>query len=157
MGDKIMYPLFGAGVIKDIEEKEVLGEEQLYCVLNMLLGEMNMMIPVNQMEKRGIRKVVDVATMESALQHLYEGESDLTIPWNQRYRINMDKMKSGDLYQETEVIRDLTRISKSRSLGTGEKKMLDDATKILISELALVKGIEQEQAADLFQDVVLQG
>ncbi|PTX52202.1 CarD family transcriptional regulator [Melghirimyces profundicolus] len=157
VGDKVVYPLFGAGVIEAIEEKEILGEKQLYYILKMSLGKMEMMIPSVKMEQSGVRQVVDEETMEEVLDLLHDGESDSTIAWNQRYRINMDKMKSGDIYKGSEVIRDLIRINKQKPLGTGEKKMLDDAMQIMVSELALVKGIGEKEALDLLNQVVYQG
>ncbi|SMO40737.1 CarD family transcriptional regulator [Melghirimyces algeriensis] len=153
-GEKIVYPLFGAGVIQSIDEKEILGKKQLYYILKMSIGNMEIMIPLDKMELLGIRKVVDTNTMEDVLFLINEGEVDASVAWNQRYRANMEKMKTGDIFKGTEVIRDLTQINRQRTLGAGEKKMLDDAMQILASELALVKDIGEEKASDLLNQVI---
>jgi CarD family transcriptional regulator len=154
IGDKIFYPNHGAGVINAIEEKEFLGEKHLYYVLNMFLRELQIMVPVNKMSNLGIRKVVDLDIMENVLAMLQDGEPDLTVNSTQRYRINMDKIMSGDIYEGAEVIRDLTCISRKKVLGSGDKMMLDNAQKLLLSELVLVKGISTEQASHLLHQAI---
>lgn len=151
IGDKIFYPIHGAGIIEAIEEKEYLGEKHLYCVLNMLLRELQIMVPVEKMSALGVRQVVDLDIMEDVLAVFNDGEPDLTVNAAQRYKINMDKMKRGDIYEGSEVIRDLLLISKKKVLGTGDKMMLDNAKQMLISELELVKGIATKQASDLLK------
>ncbi|TCS93585.1 CarD family transcriptional regulator [Hazenella coriacea] len=157
IGDKVVYPLHGAGVIQDIEEKEILGKKQYYYILKMAtepMGKLQIMIPIEKSEEVGIRQVVDLETMEDVLYTLHDDETDSSTTWNQRYRINADKMKSGDIYKGTEVIRDLARLNKVKPLGTGEKKMLDNALQILISELVLVKGIGEEQATAFLDKII---
>jgi CarD family transcriptional regulator len=152
IGDKIVYPMHGAGVIEAIEEKEILGEKRLYYVMN--FRNMQVMFPIGKTSNIGIRQVVDSDILENVLTIFNHGESDPTPNQNQRYRINMKKMMSGDIYEGAQVIRDLIRIGKKRVLATGDKKMLDNAQQILISELVLVKGIAEEQAANLLNQVI---
>ncbi len=154
IGDKIFYPIHGAGVIEAIEEKEFLGEKHLYYVLSMLLRELHIMVPVEKMSALGIRQVVDVDIMENVLAMFNVGEPDLTANAVQRQRIHMEKMKSGDIYEGAEVIRDLLYIAKKKALGTGDKMMLDNAQQLFISELVLVKGIPAEHASDLLHQVI---
>jgi len=154
IGDKIFYPIHGAGVIEAIEEKDFLGVKQLYYVMNMHLRNMQIMIPLGKTADLGIRQVVDLDILENVLTFFNQGQPDLTIKSNQRYRINMDKMKSGDIYEGAEVIRDLVCMSKKKILGTGDKMMLDNAKQILISELMLVKGIATEQASDILDRAI---
>jgi CarD family transcriptional regulator len=146
--------MHGAGVIETIEEKEILGRKQLYYVMQMPVGEVKIMLPVNRVSSVGVRKVVSASIMDRVLLLFNEEESDFSVAWNQRYRLNMEKIKSGDVYKGAEVIRDLTRICKQRSLGTGDKKLLDDAKRILVSELAMVKDLTEEQAASILDEVV---
>ncbi len=152
IGEKIVYPMHGAGVINAIEEKEVLGEKHLYCVLS--IRNMQVMFPMGKSSDIGVRQIVDSDIMENVLSIFNDGESDSTLNSNQRYRSNMNKMKSGDIYEGAQVIRDLVRIGKKKALATGDKMMLDNARHILVSELVLVKGIAQEQAVDLLDQAI---
>ncbi|CEH29148.1 CarD-like protein [Aneurinibacillus migulanus] len=149
VGDKIVYPMHGAGVIEAVEEKEILGEKQQYYIINMPIGNMQVMVPVEKVSPLGIRLVVDMFTMENVLFVFHHGESDALLPWGQRYRINTDKMRTGDVHEGAEVVRDLMRRSQEKALNTSEKRMLDSAKQILISELVLVKGVTENQANDL--------
>jgi CarD family transcriptional regulator len=152
IGDKIVYPMHGAGVIEAFEEKEILGEKQFYYVMN--IRNMQVMVPRGKASGLGIRQVVDLGILENVLKGFNLEESDTTLNHNQRYRINMNKMKSGNIYEGAQVIRDLMRIGKKKTIGTGDKMMLDNARQILISELVLVKGIDQEQAVDLLNQFI---
>ncbi len=154
IGDKIVYPMHGAGVIEAIEEREVLGEKQQYYVMKMPVGNMQVMIPLQKVSNLGIREVIDLEALETVLTILSEEETDLSISWNRRFRKNMDKMKTGDIYEVARVVRDLMRREREKGLSTGERKMLDNARQILISELVLVKEIDQEQATHLLDEVV---
>lgn len=150
IGDKIVYPMHGAGVIEAIEEKEILGVKQLYYVINIR----NMRVMFLKGYKIGIRPIVDLDILEDLFANFNEGISDSTLNPNQRYRSNLNKMRSGDIYQGAQVIRDLTNMGKKRALASGDKAMLDNAQQILISELILVKGIAQEQAVNLLNEVI---
>lgn len=149
IGDKIVYPMHGAGVIKAIEEKEFLGGKQQYYVINMVIGNMQLMVPVEKESALGIRSVIDMITMEDVLFVFHHGETDTSLPWGQRYRVNMDKIRTGNTNEGAEVVRDLTRRQQEKMLNTSEKRMLENAREILISELALVKGITSNQAKKL--------
>jgi CarD family transcriptional regulator len=152
IGDKVVYPLHGAGVIHAIEEKEVLGKKETYYVIEMVMGKVLIMVPITKSEELGLRAVVDADEMNRILESLHKEETHPTTAWNQRYRINMTKMKSGDLHQGIEVIRDLIQLSRHKTLGVEEKKMLDNAMQILISELSLVRDIGKEQATLLLDE-----
>jgi CarD family transcriptional regulator len=155
VGDKVVYPMHGAGVIKAIEEKEILGKKQLYYIIEMPIGNMQVMVPMDKASTLGIRPTVDMSTLENALLIFQHEEWDCSLPWSQRYRINMDKIKTGNLQEEIEVIRDLLHRNKEKVLNTSEKKLLDDARKFVISELALVKGCTKNQATDLLDQETL--
>lgn len=150
IGDKVLYPMHGAGIIEAIEEKEILGNKQLYCVMN--IRNMQVMFPMESAKR--IRPIVDLDILEDVFKSFHDGEQDSTLKPNQRYRSNMNKMRSGDIYQGAEVIRDLVLMGKKRTLATGDKAMLDNGFQILLSELVLVKGIDQEEAVDLLNGVI---
>ncbi|SFC89299.1 transcriptional regulator, CarD family [Bacillus sp. 491mf] len=154
IGDKIVYPMHGAGVIEAIEEKEILGEKQKYYVIRIPISNMEVMIPMKKMIQARIRLIADMLTLENVLLIFQYGESDHSLSWKQRYTQNMEKMKTGEIQEGAEVVRDLIRRNKVRALNTSEKQMLDNAQKILISELSLIKGITENQAIDLLNTKV---
>jgi CarD family transcriptional regulator len=152
VGDKIVYPMHGAGVIKSIEEKEVLGKTQQYYIIKMPINNMEVMVPIGKISNLGIRLVVDTRTLENVFLTFNDEELDTSIPWKQRHRINMEKMKTGEIQEGAEVVRDLTRRSKDKALNTSERQMLNDAQRILISELVLIKGLTENQASVLLNN-----
>jgi CarD family transcriptional regulator len=154
IGDKVVYPLHGAGVIESIEEKEILGERQKYYIMKMPIGDMKVMVPMKSVESIGLREVVDEETVSRVLERLKSRDCGTTANWNRRYRANMDKMRSGDIYQVADVVRSLMLRDREKGLSTGERKMLDNARQILISELVLAKGIDEEQASNLLDELV---
>lgn len=157
VGDKILYPMYGAGVIDSIEEKEVLGVKGQYYLLNIPHVNMEIMIPLGKTDDLGIRQVVDNEVIEDVLHALYQGDTDpIMFENNTRYYrdINRKKIKSGDIYKASEIIRDLMRKSKRHKLGTEDNTMLNNARQIMTSEIMQVKGIELEKAVELLNEVV---
>ena len=127
IGDKIFYPMHGAGVIEAIEEKEILGEKQLYYVMDIPLRNMQAMIPLVKTEDLGIRQVVDSEMIEKVFTNFQPVVTDPISNPILRHRSNISKMKSGDIFQEAQVICDLTRMGKKKPLGAGDKILLNDA------------------------------
>jgi CarD family transcriptional regulator len=154
IGDKIFYPMQGGCIILAIEEREILGETQLYYMMNIVHRNMQVSIPVDKIEQLGIRPIVNSDELENVLTTFHDGETDTSCRDNQRYRRDIIKLKSGDIYEGAEVIRDLIRISNKKKLGITDKNMLDNARQILISEVVLVKDIPLEQASDLLDQVI---
>ncbi|TCP62085.1 CarD family transcriptional regulator [Baia soyae] len=157
VGDRCVYPLHGVFSVEAIEEREFLGGSQLYYILEETVKSLNgmcLMIPFKMKSEKKVRLIVDTATMKHVLLTLFSHETDQSISWRERCRINTDKMGSGDIYQETEVIRDLTRLNEIKKLGMAEKDMLQKAIHTLMSELALVNNINEEQARDLLQRTI---
>ena len=154
VGDKIFYPAQGGGIIQTIEEKEVLGQTQLYYIVQIIHRNMQVMVPIDKIEKLGIRPVVNPQQLDNLFSTFHNGESDTSGNDNQRQRRNMTKIKSGDIYEGAEVIRDLMRISSKKKLGMTDKNMLDTARQILISEVVLVKDIPQDQASELIDSLI---
>ena len=138
VGDKIVYPMHGAGTIDAIEEKNILGENQSYYVIKMP-GEVKVMVPTDRAEQIGVRNVIGKEEAEKVISILGEDETEMSQNWNKRYRDNMEKMKSGDIYQVADVVRNLSFKQKEKGLSTGEKKMLLNAKQILVSELVLAE------------------
>ena len=145
IGDNIVYPMHGAGIIKAIEEKEISGEKQQYYVIKMSISNMQVMIPTGKILSSSIRPVTDIIALKHIIHIFQHGESDRLLPWKQRYKVNTDKIKTGKIQECAEVVRDLMRMKKEKALNTSEKKMLDNAHEFLISELGLIKGITENQ------------
>lgn len=149
IGDKVVYPMHGAGVIESIEEKEVLGEKRQYYILQLPVGDMKVMIPINNGEGVGLREVIDWEGVERVLHILRQQCSAMSPNWNRRYRANLEKIKSGNIYEVAEVVRNLVKRDREKGLSSGERKMLENARQILISELVLATELEEEKAQSL--------
>jgi CarD family transcriptional regulator len=145
LGDKVVYPMHGAGVIETMESREILGEIKNYYVLKMPIGEMKLMIPVDNVNNIGLRNIVDKQTVEEVYKVLRQKAEINESNWNKRYRDNMAKMKTGDIFEVAEVVRDLTYRDREKGLSTGEKKMLVSAKQMLISEITLSTGMGTEE------------
>lgn len=150
VGDKIVYPMHGAGTIDSIEEKDILGEKQSYYILRMP-GGVKVMIPTAKAEEVGVRNVIDKSSADRVISVLEQNETDMDKNWNKRYRDNMDKMKSGDIYEVADVVRNLSFKQKEKGLSTGEKKMLNNAKQILVSELVLAEHASQEEVEEIVE------
>ena len=144
VGDKIVYPMHGAGTIHAIEKKNILNEEQDYYIISMP-GEVKVMVPTQKAEEIGVRSIIDKSDVSKVLNILEEDETEMSDNWNKRYRDNMDKMKSGDIYEVADVVRNLSFKQKEKGLSTGEKKMLNNAKQILVSELVLAEHVSQAE------------
>ncbi|WP_131848639.1 CarD family transcriptional regulator [Baia soyae] len=154
IGDKVVYPMHGAGIIESIEEREILGERKQYYVMRMPIGDLKVMVPLQSINSIGLREVVDESTVDQVLDRMKNFEEEETTSWNRRFRANMDKMKSGDIYEVAEVVRSLMFRDEEKGLSTGEKKMLDNARQILISELALARDLQAEQVFELIDEII---
>ncbi len=153
VGDKIVYPMHGAGTIDSIEEKDILGEKQSYYILKMP-GEVKVMIPTERAEEVGVRNIIDKSSAEKVFNVLSQNETDMEKNWNKRYRDNMDKMKSGDIYEVADVVRNLSFKQKEKGLSTGEKKMLNNAKQILVSELVLAEHASQDEVEEIVDNKI---
>ena len=143
IGDKVVYPMHGAGVIESIEEREVLGEKRKYYVMNLPVGNMKLFIPLNNVENLGLRQVISPARIKDVLEVLQTKDTTTTLAWNRRYRANLEKIKSGNIFEVANVVRSLAQRDNEKGLSTGEKKMYENACQILISELVLTEGTEE--------------
>ncbi|HHW44803.1 MAG: CarD family transcriptional regulator [Thermoanaerobacteraceae bacterium] len=149
IGDKVVYPMHGAGIIEAIEEKEVLGEKRQYYILRLPVGDMKVMIPIANCREVGLREVIDGAGVQKVMHILREKGKPMSSNWNRRYRANLEKIRTGDIYEVAEVVRNLIKRDKEKGLSSGERKMLENARQILISELALATELEEEKAQSM--------
>lgn len=154
IGDKVVYPMHGAGTIEDVELKEILGEERKYFIMKMPIGEMKVMIPIDNMVEVGVREIISKEEMEEVITILKGDQSKMPQNWNRRFRLNMDKIKSGDIHEIAAVVRNLMILDNEKGLSTGERKMLNDAKQMLISEMVLVYDITLEETEKLIAESV---
>ncbi len=153
IGDKVVYPVHGAGVIEGIEKREVLGQVRSYYVLLLPINNMKVLVPTESVEEIGIRNIVDRERVEQVLAILGQQKEEEGEKWNRRYRMNMDKLKSGDICAVAEVVRNLTRRDMSKGLSGSEKKLLEQARDILVSELILVQNAKAEQILTQIEEI----
>ena len=149
IGDKVAYPMHGAGLIENIEERLILGEKRDYYILHIKRGNMQILIPVIGAEKTGLRSIVGEQCISDVLKVLASESTPMDENWNRRNRDNMEKLKTGDLSEVAGVIRNLVRVDREKKLSTGEKKLLNTARQILASEMVMVLNITEDAALDM--------
>lgn len=156
IGDKVVYPMQGAGVVESIEVKEILGESRKYYILRLPINDLEVMVPVDNAEELGVRYIFDKDKMDEVLELLGTYE-DVDVPknWNRRYRFNMDRIKSGDIFDVAKVLRSLQRLDNVKNLSTGERKLLNGAKQIIVSEMVLVYNKSLDEINNLIEERIL--
>lgn len=154
IGDSVVYPTHGAGVIEGIEQKEVLGKMQSYYVMHIPIGDMRVMVPMENAAEIGVRDVIDKETAEKVLESFRTSEMDIIQNWSKRFRDNMEKIKSGDLYEVCAVIKSLMLRDRQKGLSTGERKMLSNAKQILISEIVVAMQTSRDHIEDKLNEML---
>ena len=148
IGDKVVHPMHGAGIVESIVQKKVNGVMRDYYVLKLPVRAMVVMIPTENSEEIGVRPIVDREQADRVLEEIGSLQVEMTQNWNRRYRENMERLKSGDLFQVACVVKGLMLRDVDRGLSTGERKMLHSAKQILISEVVLVEGTDDYPAVE---------
>ena len=154
VGDKVVYPHHGAGTVVKKESRVVLGEEREYLTIQILHNDMTVNVPTDNAEKVGLRWVIDEEMVELVLVALTGGGTAMPKNWNRRFKHNRDKMKTGDIFELAEVVRNLSLRDQEKGLSTGEKQMFVKAKKILASELMYAKGLDEEAAGVWLNEVL---
>ncbi len=145
VGDKIVHPMHGAGVVDSIVTKKVNGVVRDYYIMKLPVGGMLVMIPTEHSDEIGVRAIVDPEQADRVLEAIPSIQIDCDPNWNRRYRENMARLKSGDLLEVARVIKTLKRRDEEKGLSTGERKMLHSAKQILISEVVLAQSTSYEE------------
>ena len=135
VGDKVVYPMHGAGVIAGIEKCEVLGEGKSYYVLQMPLGNMKVMIPTDNVDNIGLRDIISEDKVGEVKDVLEDKPEKASGSWNRRFHANLDRMKTGNICDVAAVARNLILQDRQRKVSSGERRLMDLARQILISEL----------------------
>lgn len=154
VGDKIIYPMYGAGVIDDIEEKDRDNKQEKYYIINIPNGNMRISIMARKSEPVGLRSILGQEEIAKALRDLADYVPVSSENWNQRYKDNLDKIKTGKLDMVAEVVKCLLGREKIRGLSSVEKKMLNTAKQIVLSEIIFSYNIDTEKAEELLANSV---
>ena len=154
VGAKVVYPHHGAGTVVKKESREVLGQKREYLTIRILHNDMTVQVPADNAEAVGLRPVIDEKMVEVVVKALKGGGTQMPKNWNRRFKHNRDKMKTGDVLELAEVVRNLSLRDHEKGLSTGEKQMFVKAKKILASELMYAKGMDAEEAAEWLEGVL---
>lgn len=154
VGDKVVYPHHGAAIIQGLEEKELYGEKRKYYVLTLAYGDLTLMVPADNTEGVGIRQIIPKGELEKVFKVLRAKECRMPTNWSRRFKTHVEKLRSGDIYQVAEVVRNLARREKEKGLSAGEKRMLTKARQILLSELTFAAGVNEEEAGRMLDKVL---
>ncbi len=151
VGDRIVYPMYGAGIITEIVEKDFLGEMRMYYSVSLPYCRMEASVPVDNCEKLGVRPVIDPVRIDEVIVELKKPSEPMNPNWNKRYRENTERMQTGDILEVAAVVRNLVRTDRQKPLSTGEKKLLSTAKQILESELIYAGGYTMEEADEMVE------
>jgi len=154
VGDKVVYPHHGAGTVVKKEQREVLGAKRDYLTIKILHNDMTVNVPCENAEAVGLRRVIDEVMVEKVLKALQGSGTVMPKNWNRRFKHNRDKMKTGDIFELAEVVRNLSLRDHEKGLSTGEKQMFVKAKKILASELMYAKAMDEDEAGLWLDDVL---
>ena len=144
IGDKVVHPMHGAGIVDSIVQKKVNGVMREYYVLKLPVRAMVVMVPTENCEEIGVRPIVDREQADGVLAAIPDIQVEMTQNWNRRYRENMERIKSGDLFEVARVVKGLMLRDVQKGLSTGERKMLHSAKQILISEIVMCQSSSYE-------------
>ncbi len=148
VGDKVVYPHHGAAIIEGKEKRAFDGKKTDYFVLRITYGDLKVSIPVDKADEIGLREVINDEEVEEVFAVLRKKEARMPTNWSRRYKNHVEKLKSGDIYQVAEVVLNLSIRDKDKGLSAGEKRMLQKARQILVSELTFAIGVSEEEAEE---------
>ena len=145
-GETVVHPEHGAAVIEDLCIREFQGEKREYLKIRVVHGDLTVNVPVTSAKEVGLRKVVSKQQAKKVLRVLEEDESSMAANWSRRFKNNIEKLRSGDIFQVAEVVRNLSIRERDKGLSAGEKRMVVKARQILTSELMFANGVTEEEA-----------
>jgi CarD family transcriptional regulator len=154
VGDKVVYPHHGAATIEKREKMVAFGEEREYLVLRLAYGDLTLKVPADNTDSVGLRDVINDEEVEEVFAVLRKKEARMPTNWSRRFKNHVEKLKSGDIYQVAEVVRNLSIRDKDKGLSAGEKRMLAKARQILTSELTFALNVDEEEAEQRLDDAL---
>ena len=152
VGSKVVYPLHGVGVINSIEDKTVLGATRSYYIIKLAISDMTVMIPTERSDELGLRLIVTDHDVRKALRIVNSEITDMDEDWKTRYQHNFEKIKSGSIFDVAEVVRNLFHRNKIKELSIMEKKLYENAYRLLVDEISYVKDMEKEDVQNLVSE-----
>ena len=156
IGDHVVYPHHGAGKVLKKEQKEVLGEKREYLTIQILHNDMTVMVPCENASRAGLRRVIGEEAVKKVLGVLRDDVSQMPKNWNRRFKHNREKIKTGDVFELAEVVRNLAIREQEKGLSTGEKQMYTRAKKILASELMYALDMEEDEAESHLEELIVE-
>lgn len=153
-GDQVVYPHHGAGVVMKKEMRKMFGAEREYLTIKILHNDMTVMVPCENAGIAGLRRIIDEEMVKKVLTVLQDDLSEMPKNWNRRFKHNRDKIKTGDIYELSEVVRNLAIREHEKGLSTGEKQMYTRAKKILASELMYALDKDEEESEAYLDDLL---
>jgi len=153
-GDNVVYPHHGAGVVLTKESKQLLGERRDYLTIQILHNHMTVMVPCENAGLAGLRRVINGAEVKKVIKVLTGQVSEMPKNWNRRFKYNREKIKTGDVFELAEVVRNLGIREWEKGLSTGEKQMYTRAKKILASEFMYALGKDEDGAETYLDDLL---
>lgn len=154
VGETVVYPHHGAATIEEVKMRTIKGEEKMYLKLRVSQGDLTIEVPAENVDLVGVRDVVGKEGLERVFDVLRAEFTEEPTNWSRRYKANLEKLASGDVNKVAEVVRDLWRREHDRGLSAGEKRMLAKARQILVSELALAKKLQEDEAEKVLDEVL---
>ena len=154
VGETVVYPHHGAATIIEVKERVIKGETKKYLKLNVTQGDLIIEVPADNVDLVGVRDVIGKEGLDKVFEVLRAPHTEEPTNWSRRYKANLEKLASGDVNKVAEVVRDLWRRDKDRGLSAGEKRMLSKARQILVSELALAEGTNEDKAEAILDEVL---
>ena len=152
VGDKVVYPQHGAGVVVRKDTTSVQGQDREYLIIQILHNEMTVMVPADAAAEAGLRAVIGAEEVEEVLDVLRGENTVIAGNWSRRFKHNQEKLRSGDIHEVAEVIRNLTGRSREKPISAGERQLLSRAKKILVSELMYAKGMDEADATSYLDE-----
>lgn len=154
IGNTVVYPSHGLGIIEAIEEKKLMGKKEKFYILKIVEKGTRIMVPCDNADKVGLREVIQSNEVQKVVKILKQKPNNILPNWNKRYRDSLERIKSGSIFEVATVFRNLTHLSKDKELSFGEKKMLCETRHLISSEISLAKGISEQQAEKILETAV---
>ncbi|MBU4541848.1 CarD family transcriptional regulator [uncultured Acetobacterium sp.] len=154
IGDKIVYPMHGAGIIEAIEEREIFEETKPYYIMQIVSEGLQILIPVDKVDDIGVRTIVTQPVIDEMIEILKLPMDVMEKNWNRRYREHLERLKTGDIFEVAKVVKNLILLDRLKGLSTGEKKMLNNARNFIVSEMVLIQDKDKEEILDLINSSV---
>ena len=153
IGDKIVYPMYGAGIIKDIQERIILGKQQNYYIMKLPVGDLDVMVPVSAGVNMGMRPVISAEEATEALEFYRDLVVDKVLAWNKRDRENLTLLKKGNIKDVALVLKTLSMLDRTKGLSSNERKMYNSTKQIFLSEIAIALDCDYQKLEDQLKEL----